>query len=189
MKNKKTISHLNSKTWYKPVKVIFIIFILIYAVLFVFFAVEISKPKQVKDYKIECVSDYTNKKSFFAEKDAGMYIYQSGTDSIYQSLSIDDRKKIRESCDISDAEVNTYNSKAVDYIKQQENIGVDDVTIQKYIDNDMRPYRISEAYVTKGKYIETIIYSLLSLLIVLVVAEMMRRVFYCIFLGKINPEK
>lgn len=189
MKNKKTISDLNSKTWYKPVKVIFIILILICAFLFVFFAVEISKPKQVKDYKIECVADYTNKKSFFAEKDAGIYIFSSGMDNIYQSLSVDDRKKIREACNISDADVSIYNDKAGTYVKQQESLNVDNSVIQKYVDSNMRPYRISESYVTKGKYLATIIYSLLALLMVLVVAEMMRRVFYCIFLGKINPEK
>jgi len=185
----KTISELNNKWWYRLVKVVFIGFALFCMVVSVFIIQDDNKPRQVKDYKINCIADYTNKKSFFAEKDADTYIYKYGTDTVYQSLSEDNKQKIRNNCDISKEEADTATTKAIAYITQQENLGATKEDIQNYINDNMRPYLITEDYVTKGSYIKVISYSLLSILAILLVAEIIRRVFYYIVLGSIRPKK
>ena len=185
----KNISELNNKWWYRLIKVFFYLIIIFCILCSVSVIFDINKPKEVTDYKIACRGDYTNKKSFFAEKDAGIYIYDYDKNTVYTSLSDEDRKKIRNGCDITEAEANTNNQKAIEYIKEQEGLGIDHGTIQKYIDNNLRPYTVSEVTRNEGSYLAIIEYSLPVILIALAIAEIIRRIFYYIILGKIKPEK
>ena len=148
-----------------------------------------NSPRQVKDYKIDCIADYTNKKSFFAEKDANTYIYRYGSDTVYQSLSEDNKQKIRDKCDISKEEADTATKKAIAYVNQQESLGVSKEDIQNYINDNIRPYLISDDYITEGSYVKVVAYSLLSILGALLMAEIVRRIFYYIVLGSIKPKK
>lgn len=93
--NMKTTDELNSKWWYRLAKVVFIGSTLFFMVVSVFVIQDDNRPRQVKDYKIDCVADYSNKKSFLAEKDANIYsIYSYGTVTPYTSLSVDDKKRL-----------------------------------------------------------------------------------------------
>lgn len=185
----KTINELNSKWWYRLVKVVFIGFALLCMVVSVFIIQDDNRPRQVQDYKVDCIADYTNHKTFIAEKDAGIYIFRYGTDTVYQSLSDDAKQKIRSNCDISEAEAQNATDKAVAYINEQTKLGTDKETIQNYLNDNLRAYLISETQVTKGSYLSIVAYSILSIILILVVAEIIRRIFYYIVLGSIKPKK
>lgn len=188
-----TVSELNKKLWYRLVKVIFIVFVLFCTISSFLLIYDDYKPRQVKDYRIDCVAEYSNKKSMFAEKDAGIYIYQYGKNDIYESLAADtyasERKKIKEFCDISDEEVEIHRQPMLKYIEEQDKLGTKREDIQKYIYDNFLPYKITETYVTKGGYLLVVAYSLLSVLIASVIVEIVRRIFYYIVLGKIKPKK
>jgi len=185
----KTVTELNSKWWYRLVKVVFIGSTLLLIGGSIFIIQDENRPRQVKDYKIDCIAEYTNMKTFLAEKDANIYIYSFGTTTPYTSLSTDDKKKIRGFCDISDEEAKNANDKAIAYIDEQTKMGTDKETIQNYIDTNLRAYLISETQVPKGSYLAIVAYSILSIIGILVVAEIIRRVFYYIVLGSIRPKK
>lgn len=184
-----TIQELNNKWWYRLIKVLFIgiNFVLIMSV-FVFIMSD-NKPHQESDYKLSCIADYTNKRSFYAEKDLNIYIFAYAGHTAYDDLSDSERQKIRNVCDISTEEADTATNNALSYISEQSKLGSTKNTIQDYIDNNLRPYTITSTTVEVGSYIQGILFSLLWTLIILIVAEIIRRIFYYIFLGKMRPNK
>jgi hypothetical protein len=183
----KTITELNGKIWYRLLKVFFLLFVLLCNVFSIILITDEHKPRQVKDYKIECKADYSNRQTGYAEK-FGIYIFQYGDDTIYQSLTDDTKKKLREICDVSDEEAENANAEALAYIREQENKNTSKITIQNYIDT-LRPYTISEASITKGSHLVVIFYSLISIIISIIIIEIIRRIFYYIALGSLKPQK
>lgn len=189
MEDKKTIGYLNSKVWYRLVKVAFIGLIL-FAILFsVGIAFDENSPRQVMDYRIDCIGENTNRKSFFAEEDASIYIYPYGTQTVYQALSDSAKKAIKERCDISIEEDAQHVEAVLAYIEEQEKAEAATSVIQKYLDENMRSYTVTKAYTTHGSYGEIVGYSLRLIIIILIVAEIMRRAFYYIVLGRLRPKK
>ena len=189
MENKKTISYLNSKAWYRLIKVVFIGVIVLSILLSVLVIVDSHSPQQVKDYKINCIADYTNKKTFFAEKDADIYFFPYGTETVYESIRDDQRLRLRDVCGISSEEADKSNNETIAYINEQIKLGTDEETIEDYLDKNFRAYTILETNRTEGGYLIIIAYSLLSVVILLLIAELVRRIFYYVVLGKIRPEK
>lgn len=185
----KTVTELNNKWWYRLVKVIFIGTNLIVVLVATFILTQDNKPVQVKDYKVTCSADYTNKKNFLAEKDADIFIYQYGSESVYKILTEDQKIKIKNLCDISADESKTASNNALDYIYAQSEKGTDITLIQRYVDANFRPYSIEETYIIKGSYANGVVYSFFALLVSLFVIEIARRIFYYIFLGTIKPSK
>lgn len=184
-----TRNELNSKWWYRLIKVVFIGLTLSCMVISVLLVTDANSPRQVKDYRIDCVADYTNHKTFLAEKDAGIYIFRYGTDTVYQSLTDDIKQKIRKVCDISEEEKQGADSKAIAYINEQTKIGTSHEVIQNYLDANVRAYLISETQVTEGGLLSIVAYSVLSIILLLTVAEIIRRAFYYVVLGNIRPKK
>lgn len=185
----KTISYLNSKIWYRFLKVIYIGLILLCVIILTALAMEFYKPHNVQDYRIDCKADYTNKKSFLAEKEAGIYIYKYSNETIYQSLSSETKLKIRNLCDISETEASLANEKAMSFVQEQRKIGTDESIIQKNIDDNMRPYSIEESNIIEGSYAEVVIRALLYIIILFLLFEFFRRIFYYIILGTMRPKK
>ncbi len=184
----KTIQQLNEKWWYRLLKVVFLGVASLGAVISIFLIVDDYKPHQVLDYKISCIADYTNKKTLFAEKDAGLYFFPYGTETVYQSISDTDKIKLRKVCGYSDSTAEKLNSELDAYIEEQTKLGTDIATIIKNLESK-RAYTIEEEYRTEGGYFEVIGYSLLAITIIVVVLEIIRRIFYYIVLGSIRPKK
>lgn len=184
----KTITELNSKWWYRLIKVAYLGLALIIVIFATYLTFDSYKPRPVTDYKINCLADYTNKKTFFATKDADLYLYQGSEKTIYASLSDSERSKLRELCDLSDAEAKEATNKVLDYVYDPKNKNATDEDVARYADT-IRPYTISLATRIEGTYLETLGYAILPILIALIVTEILRRAFYYIFLGTLKPSK
>lgn len=184
---KKDLRYLNSKWWYRLLKVVFVGMFLLGTIISVIIVVNDNKPYQVKDYKISCIAEYTNKKTLFAEKDAGLYFFPYETETVYQSITDDNRLKLRNICGFTNDKADELNNEAIAYINEQIKLGTDKTTIQKYLD-DSRAYTIEEVYRTEGGYVAVVAYSLLTIIISLIIAELVRRIFYYITLGSFLPE-
>ncbi len=185
----KTVAELNNKWWYRLVKVIFIGVNLVCVLIAIFIIYDNNKPRQVKDYKVNCIANYTNKSSFFAEKDAGILIYTYGLDTIYDALTEEHRLKIKNMCHISQKDAAEATNKAKLYIETEAKKGTSHDDIQKGVDDNYRPYKVSEDYTIKGSNFIVFVYSIFTLLTSLFVIEISRRIFYYIFLGTIKPSK
>lgn len=185
----RTRSELNSKWWYRLLMFSFLGLALLSAVIAIVLVASDNKPRPVSDYKIDCVADYTNHRSFFAGKDANIYVYPYSNQTVYAALDESDKMKIRDFCDISKEEADKSTNAALSYIDEQTKLGTDNATIQREIDRSYRPYVIYKTERTQGSYLAILGYSLLSLLIIAVVIELGRRIFYYILLGSFRPEK
>lgn len=185
----KTKSDLNSKWWYRLIKVVYAGFFLICIITSVAIVIDENHPRQVSDYAVNCVATYTNHKNYFAQKDLSIYLFPYGSQTVYDSLSKSDKTAIRNACDISDKEASEATSQAMAYIDQQDKIGTTKEAIQSYIDENLRPYTISPTMRTEGSYTSVVLYALLSIIIVLMAAEVVRRIFYYIVLGTLRPTK
>ncbi|MBP6926258.1 MAG: hypothetical protein KBB70_00990 [Candidatus Pacebacteria bacterium] len=185
----KTISELNSKWWYRLVKVIFIGCILLAMTIATFIFIDEYSPSQSLDYKISCVADYTNHKETIAYKDESIFILPLNGQTVYQSLSDNNKQEIRNICGISNEEADQGNATALAYINEQTKLGTSSAIIQKYIDDNLRPYKVSEEYITEGGYVQVVLYSILAAIGILLIAEIIRRIFYYIVLGSLRPKK
>lgn len=167
---------------------VFILLLLLIVAISVFIINDENGPRQVSDYKIDCVADYTNHRSAYAGLE-GISIFHYGTGSIYADLSKLAKLKLRDLCDISEEEANSSNQAVSNYVLEQLNAGTYKETIESEIDAKYRPYIITEAYRTEGSYTPVFGYSLLTIVIILLIAETLRRIFYYIILGTVRPNK
>lgn len=186
--NIKRISDLNSRWWYRLLKVVYIVLILLCLIGAVMVVYDENSPRKVRDYRVDCVAEYTNKHSFLAEKDYNIYIFVYGSDTVYQSLTEDAKQEIRDICGITPEESKTYYSNMLELIKEKEKLGLNQATIQKMVD-DARPYLVSETLITVGGFGYIFLYSILSIVGIVVIFQIIRRIFYYVILGRINPEK
>lgn len=166
----KTISHLNSKAWYRFLKVIFILVLALSELTAVVGVYESNKPVEVSDYMITC--NYGNQKVFFAQ-DEGIYLYSSDLSNGLSSLPDYQKEEIsKDKCQISQQTLNAKLS-----------------AITSGTDDGKKLFDIVEASHTKGGYAEALGYALLAALAVVLFFEIVRRIFYYIILGKFNPPK
>ncbi len=167
----KTISHLNTKIWYRFLKVVYsfaIVIISLIAIILIY-QEKSQEIKLVDNNKTIILCNYGNKKQFTASQ-AGIYLTTFETESNF--LSNDDRIALEEFCQVSQAE---------------ENFVSDAIT--NHTDNVKKLFTITPIIKNEGGIISVLGYSILTLITILIIFEVIKRVFYYIFLGSIRPEK
>jgi hypothetical protein len=166
----KTITELNTKIYYRFVKVIFIILMLVVAGISV--AVAFSEVgSHQDDFNVAC--NYGNKNTFTAYKDKGIYIstYYDYSTSL-ADLSESAKKELQTACGISKDEMTTK----FDAIFN----GTDDG--KKFFD-------LTPTKVVTSTYFTASMWSLLAIVIVIIISELIRRAFYYVVLGSLRPHK
>lgn len=166
MENKKTIEYLNTKAWYRFLKVIylvFLIFFLISPLIAIFFSY--SPEYDNTNSYIKCA----NGKNFFL-RDKGINLYD---DFMWE----DDKEKAKGLC--FDGEVDVEKDSISGHILRAKIISTTE---------NSGKYELISKY-TSRNWVATIGFSLLSIAVALLVFELVRRIFYYVVLGKIRPEK
>lgn len=216
MENKKTISFLNSKVWYRFIKVLFIISILIFLSIFNYIIVS-GGVKKIDQEKTTIQCNLGEKKSFSTESinlslDTGAFNNELFE---YKGYFIDYpniiKEKIITECfpkktgDIYDiqkqAEIINKNgfTGRENNLTEKEKITLDDnyniylkeinnVTGSskiKYLDFSFHMFEIIPSFT----YIPFINLFLFGNIIIFVVFEIIKRIFYYIILGSIKPKK
>ncbi|MFA4833785.1 MAG: hypothetical protein WC619_02975 [Patescibacteria group bacterium] len=185
----KTISYLNSKIWYRLVKVAYIFSFLAACALTVFilfsFCYKTSEVIDNPNTKIICQTG--NKKQFlikdvFSNNDIPTTIpdYYVATDKF--------SKKISNFCITPlDPEKKSYTLEELQASSLEELQAVGAKPKDGFIPY---PYRIEKKYieVKEGATI-SVIYSLIGLIIMALIFETLKRVFYYVVLGTIKPKK
>lgn len=165
----KTISDLNSKAWYRLLKVLSLIIMLIAGGVAVVISFSDVGSYQ-NDYTVVC--NYGNRSMFLAYKDKGMFIpYGDHSESLAKLPEIV-KTQLRSECAITDEELNAKADRIV--------AGNDD---------SKKLYDITPTKVIIGTWKTAILWSLLSFTIIFVVFQIIRRAFYYIVLGSIRPKR
>jgi len=173
MENKKTISDLNNKAWYRAVKVVYIFSFLAIVIITItlFLAEGEFRVLDVPNSRIVC--QYGNEKQFlmkeiFTRDEMPITLPNySNTQpgGLFSRIAQEQlQNQILKSCEINQVTIeNSFKGGKADFVPD--------------------PFRAEERYKIQIGYL------LLSLLILVVVFEMIRRIFYYIFLGNIKPQK
>lgn len=173
MQNGKTISYLNSKMWYRFVKVSYAISFLVILSFSILLIVDENKPRKILDNDTtEIACKYGNKKTFTA-KIIGVTVY----DYPEFKFASWDNDKILKFCNA-----------------ENEKIEVTNFATDQKVQTDLKNfigagYDIKPSYKNEGSYSSMIFYILLSFIGTLLFFEIIRRTFYYIVLGKIFPKK
>jgi hypothetical protein len=209
----KTTSHLNSKIWYRTIKVLFIFIFLISLVGFNAFVFSGIGFKNLDNNKTKIICNYKDKKNF-TPKEKNIYLenynFKNNTFDykyFFEGYSNEyEIKDILENCydtkNISNLDVfaiqRTYeiagtsvNKKDYDenYLKNE----INKITTgyktnsekSSYLDYSIKLFTIDPAF-TYSKFLTFFIVGNLSILLFF---EIIRRVFYYIILGTIKPKK
>ena len=160
MENNKTVEFLNTKAWYRTVKVVYILSVLV--VIFLIFSIFLdSQVLDIPNSKIIC--QYGNEKSFLIKE-----LYKNSVPTILEIYDdYNDLKNAETSLDILGA-------CEVKEIKQ--------LIISGRTYGDVTPYVIEKKYKIQFDYL------LIALLVTTAIFEAIRRIFYYIVLGTINPQ-
>ncbi len=167
----KTLAYLNSKVWYRLLKVIFIILILISSGIAIAIAFSEVGSYQ-EDYTVVC--NYGNKETFLANKDKGIWNIPSHYDykDSLAKLPEATKKEIKTACGMTTDELNTKLTATL-------NGNDDGKKLFELIRTKINIYTTNKA----------ISLSLSFVFVILIFFEIIRRVFYYIVLGKFRPNK
>ena len=165
-----TITELNSKVWYRFLKVIFIIAFALSSVIAIAIAFS-SVGNYQDDYSVKC--NYGNKSTFLASKDKNIYI-SSYEDYTYSLAKLSDTAKneLQSACAISKVEMTAKMDALFNGHDDGKNL-----------------YELTPTKVITDTHLTASMWSLLSIVIIFVAFEAIRRAFYYIVLGSIKPEK
>lgn len=213
MDTKKTISYLNSKAWYRFLKVVFI-FIFI-AVILIANGINISEGIGRIDKDKTLIYCNGGDKRVLTARQAGVYFsnyefikgfdYKKFYEGYYNEYTI---KDILQACYDKVPEYNNdediylmqrvyeiqgfkANPKKFDeaYLKEQFKVMTEGYKSKdqkiSYLDYSIHLFDIKPAYTYK----DFVLYSLITNLSILLIFEVLRRVFYYIVLGTIKPKK
>lgn len=173
MENKKTISDFNNKIWYRAVKVVYILLFLAIAIITItlFLAEGEFRVLDIPNSKIVC--QYGNEKQFLMkdiftkdEMPIALPSYSSTQQGgLFSRIAQEQlQNQILKSCEINQVTIeNSFKGGKADFVPD--------------------PFRAEEKYKIQIGYL------LLSLLIVVIVFETIKRIFYYILLGNIKPQK
>lgn len=162
-----TTSELNNKWWYRLIKVGYILLIAAACVISVAVAFEQVGTYQV-DYLVVC--NYGNKTTFIANKDKDIYNipqYYNYSESLAK-LPDSTKIQLQSACGITQAEM--------------------DAKFENVNDNK-KLFDLTQTKVNTTSHWSATLWSILSIVITLVIAEIIRRIFYYIVLGKVKPAK
>ncbi len=163
----KTLEDLNKKWWYRFLKVIysFVFLMLLAGSLFVVY--ESNKSYQSADYSVKC--NYGNMSSFIAGQDKGIIINNYVNNG---SLTEAQNQQLRKACNISVQDIEKGLS-----------------AIYLGTGGPKAPFTLTELSIDNGGTESVLSYSLLVFVLLSGIFEIIKRSFYYISLGKINPEK
>jgi hypothetical protein len=165
----KTISELNSKWWYRLIKIVYIlIFVVACGTALVISYSEVGSYQN--DHTVTC--NYGNKSTFLAYKDKRIYVPFEDYSISLANLPENIKKEIQTACAISDAEM-------------KEKID----TYFNGTSDGKKLYEIIDTKVVVATYLSATLWSLLSLLIIVAIFEVLRRAFYYVVLGALRPQK
>lgn len=196
----KSISDLNNRWWYRLLKVLYGGVFLLIAIVTALIVFNANKTYLAPDLNITC--DFGNKAHFNAFHDRGISIADfDNNKQVPPSLNT----QILKACDITQDEIVTAaaNSKATALKQYNDNDCANQPTaglrvnlIQKYLcQNINAPYQTSNMYsittrpVPIPTYWKAALYAILDLFVILIIFEVIRRVFYYIAIGKVKPIK
>lgn len=206
MENKKTITYLNSKIWYRLLKVIFVFFILASILAFNSLLV-IEEFKKLDNNKTLILCTLKKEKSF-TPKQIGimLYNYDLGDKFDYKKFfenynNYDIQAILRNCYDETNTDIFAIQKKYEVYeravkdnkeqllesdIKEVQQISdyITDSQKAEYLDYSVKLFDIKPVYT----YSEFMKYLTLGNLLILLIFEILRRVFYYIILGKIRPK-
>jgi len=175
----KTISHLNSKSWYRLLKVAYIFSFLVVCTLTVFliFSSNYRTHEVLDRQNTKIICQLGNKKQFsqkeiFGNDDISHFtpFIENWKRFIVPSDGDPEIEKILKLCEISDDELITYANQPHQSIRA--------------------PYEWEEKYIAISDGIfMSLIYSLMGLAVTALVFEVIRRVFYYVILGIFKPKK
>ncbi|MBI2626749.1 MAG: hypothetical protein HYW77_00690 [Parcubacteria group bacterium] len=162
-----TISELNNKWWYRLIKVGYLLLIMAACVISIAVAFEDVGTYQT-DYLVVC--NYGNKSTFIANKDKDIWNIPQYYDYSESLAKLPDSTKIQlqSACGISQAEMNAKFENPND---------------------NKKLFDLTETKVNTTSYWSAILWSILSIIITFAIAEIIRRIFYYIVLGKVKPVK
>ena len=165
----KTITDLNNKLWYRLIKVIFILIIATSAIIAI--VVNFGEVGNYQnDYSVSC--NYGNKSTFLAYKDKEIYIpgYEDYTESLAK-LPDSTKDQLKTACAISKEDI----SALLDSYMNGTN-------------NGTKLYDLTKTKIITDTYVTATLWSLLSLVIIFVISEIIKRAFYYVILGSIRPK-
>ncbi len=168
----KTITELNSKMWYRFIKVIHVVFFLFILAISIGLIIDIYKPEKLIDNKeTKIVCKFGNKKTFTPWQ-IGISLYEP------KLSSIEEVEFIRY-CNILPATGTIPGSLKLSEIDQSE---------IKIVPRE-ELYEIKPIYKIEGSYLSMSLYILLALTIWIIILELSRRIFYYVVMGKVFPNK
>jgi hypothetical protein len=170
MENKKTISYLNSKAWYRLLKVLYIVIVVLLCILFTSLAFEEVGSYQT-DYTVKC--NYGNRSTFLAYKDKDIYISPLiQYDKSLAKLSDYSKVQLQSACDISKEEISKKMSGII--------FGTDD---------GKGFFELNQTKVVTDTYLTASLWSILAIAVVFVFFILIKMAFYYILLGSVRPKK
>ncbi len=166
----KTTSELNDQAWYRLLKVSYVI-VSIFVLLIVVFIVYISnKPYSSVDNSATTIKcNYGNKKTFTADEAGIFFVPEDFPPS--HILPDSKRSQLQQVCEISKEEIQ----------------GGLDIFLNKKITNNL--FDVSPSISAGGGWAQVIIYSFIAFLIIGIVLEVIKRIFYYIILGSLFPKQ
>jgi uncharacterized integral membrane protein len=179
MENKKTISDMNKKSWYRFLKVIFVIAELMILGIIIILAFS-NKPYATND-------EYNSK-----------IVCNNGKEYIAGYNGIDIYKAIAEEFDDSRKSLNLNNVRGMENPNNAQILCVEGssfvpeaLTMDEWnkLTSPTPLYKVELIKKMVGNWWSFVGYLILVLFIVFIIFEVIRRVFYYIFLGKFKPEK
>ncbi len=183
MENERTIASLNAKVWYRLIKVVYLLTFVV-AILLPIIGISMNYgPKMdAENSIIKCQGG-----GFVFPKMFGVHLYS-------ENVSFSDDKKIRVQClpysNLGEIVKKAYPTVYTDIsnedlgkrVKEKNDVYLGNIEIKD------KNYSLETTY-TKRNWTATVGFTALSVVIVLAIFELFRRVFYYIFLGKVFPKK
>jgi hypothetical protein len=166
----KTIKYLNEKTWFRFIKVLCVFSLIIITLIALAISYNVNMPvrKIVDNDKTIIICNYGNKKQFVAGEN--YYYFSASEFELEGYLTSRHRTELQKLCQISETELD------------QKIRDIFDKT-----DNGINLFDVNPVIKKEGGMIPFLSYSILSLLIILVIFEIIKRAFYYIVTGKIVP--
>lgn len=177
-----TISSLNGKAWYRFLKVVCIFLFLFVTVVTIALISDIYRAEQFNDYRVVC--NYGNKTNFLARSDKGILLSDYDLREGFASIPDYEKGALLEACRTTETEEQTG------FVpKLGTPVPPTSLTLEEMRQRQSSQYTFSKEQVTSGGFMVILGYSLLAILIIALVFEIARRVFYYIVLGSLRPEK
>lgn len=164
----KTLNYLNSKMWYRLIKVIFLGVFVLVEIVSVFAVYDENRTVQTETQVVTC--NYGNKNMFVPQM-KGIYISDYDLRNGISSIPDYGKEQIRQACGVSQIEIQKL--------------------ITDTLNNSNTPalFSVGKGTTTHGSTPRAIVYSLLDILVIALVFEVVRRAFYYIVLGSLRPQK